>query len=416
MNWISWTLLALCLLACSACGAPATGAGDDSRSYRLHYQIELHPETATATVAMTLKQPRELLREYSFDFNDSISAIENDGGTIRLSGAHATWTPDRHGGELSWTASIDNRRRDSGYDAMLTTEFGVFRAEDAIPRARSRTLKGAASETTLGFTLPRDWSVVTEYSSLQDPLKVVRPGRQLSQPTGWIAAGVLGVRRDTIAGTRVAIAGPQGHAVRRMDMLALLNWTLPELENVFGTTPDRLTIVSADDPMWRGGLSAPASVFLHADRPLISENATSTLLHEVMHVALGLRAAAGYDWIVEGLAEYYSLELLHRGGAITSRRHARALEEQSQWAEDADTLCGRRSSGAQTALAVTVFRKLDAEIQAATEGRASLDDAAAALKSDGRDLDLKGLRQAVRSLIGAAPDSLRFAALPGCNP
>ena len=41
--------------------------------------------------------------------------------------------------------------------------------------------------------------------------------------------GRLGVRRETLAGVRVAIAGPEGHDVRRMDMLALLSWTLPEL-------------------------------------------------------------------------------------------------------------------------------------------------------------------------------------------
>ena len=43
----------------------------------------------------------------------------------------------------------------------------------------------------------------------------------------------------------------------------------------------RLLIVSAGDPMWRGGLSGPSSMFLHSDRPLISENRTSTLLHEL---------------------------------------------------------------------------------------------------------------------------------------
>ena len=59
--------------------------------------------------------------------------------------------------------------------------------------------------------------------------------------------------------------------------------------------------------MWRGGLSAPQSLFVHSDRPLISENATSTLLHEVMHLALGIRAAEQFDWIVEGLASYFAL-------------------------------------------------------------------------------------------------------------
>ena len=38
------------------------------------------------------------------------------------------------------------------------------------------------------------------------------------------------------------------------------------------------------------------------------------LLHEVMHAMLGIHATSGDDWIVEGLAEFYSLELLRLSG------------------------------------------------------------------------------------------------------
>jgi hypothetical protein len=69
--------------------------------------------------------------------------------------------------------------------------------------------------------------------------------------------------------------------------------------------PERLIVVGAGDPMWRGGLSAPNSVYLHADLPLISADGTSPLLHEVVHVMLRARSGAGGDWIVEGLAELY---------------------------------------------------------------------------------------------------------------
>ena len=52
-------------------------------------------------------------------------------------------------------------------------------------------------------------------------------------------------------------------------------------------------VVGAADPMWRGGLSASNSLFLHADRPLISENGTSTLVHELTHVITRVRGADG---------------------------------------------------------------------------------------------------------------------------
>ena len=49
--------------------------------------------------------------------------------------------------------------------------------------------------------------------------------RRFDQPTGWIVTGALGVRRERIAGVRVAVAGPVDHNVRRLDTLAMLNWT-----------------------------------------------------------------------------------------------------------------------------------------------------------------------------------------------
>ena len=109
--------------------------------------------------------------------------------------------------------------------------------------------------------------------------------------------------------------------------------------------PPRLLIVSAGDPMWRGGLSGPSSMFLHSDRPLISENRTSTLLHELVHIALGIRGDEESDWIVEGLAELYSLETLRRSGGISEQRYKQALKHLSQWAKRSPTLFGSHSNG-----------------------------------------------------------------------
>ena len=225
--------------------------------------------------------------------------------------------------------------------------------------------------------------------------------------------GELGVRRETIAGTRVAIAAPEGHNVRRMEMLALLNWALPQLNDMLPDALPRLTVISAGPPMWRGGLSAPASFFLHAERPLISENATSPLLHEVMHTALGLRARDGYDWIVEGLAEYYGIELLRRGRAISKKRALNAFADQAEWAERADTLCTASSSAETTALAVTLLAELDQELRNRSDGVASLDDILPVIV--GGEVDLEILTAAATGLIGKTPDTLHIDRLPGCR-
>ena len=175
----------------------------------------------------------------------------------------------------------------------------------------------------------------------------------------------------------------------------------------------RLTVITAGDPMWHGGLSAPASLFMHADRPLISENGTSLLLHEVMHAALSVRAVDGYDWIVEGLAEFYSIELLRRGKAISARRAERAIERQAEWAAEAPALCARESSGATTALAVTIFHSLDQQIARATDNAHSLDSLLPAVI--GKRIDLEMLTALSSDLAGSVPDAIHIDNLPGCR-
>ncbi len=398
MNWISGSTIASILLITAGCGAPESEAQTGERVYEIAYHLTAEPSDQSLTVDLTLNQDRRLLREMSFEL-DEAALLDASGGAISFEDGRIKWQPDEKGGSLRWRVKLANRRGDGGYDALLTKDWGLFRAEDAIPRAATRAVRGAESATTLAFRLPAGWSAVTEYSSLQDPITVTRPDRRFSQPTGWITIGNLGVRRETISGTRVTIAGPAGYSVRRMDMLALLNWTLPELSAIAGKPLERLTIVSAGDPMWRGGLSAPASAYIHADRPLISENATSTLVHEVVHIALGLNVHPRHDWIVEGLAEYYSLNLLHRGGAITTRRHTRALQDQQEWSQQANALCEGNTSGPTTALAVVVLRNLDQKIRKAAPGK-SLDDVVIALQALDIEIDTATLMDTAGAVAG----------------
>lgn len=404
-----WPVLALLLIA--ACGVSDSADSDTSLEYSVHYLLSPEPAGSAIVVELELKQPRSLLREISFPDAGHIDVLAGSGDLTTFDG-RVHWQPPATGGTLRWRATIHSERGDGVFDALLSSDWGVFRMEDAIPRARARTLRGAYSRTTFDFDLPADWSVVTEYSAIEKPVVIDRPARRLDEPTGWVAIGKLGVRRERIGTTSVIVAGPEDHGVRRMDMLALLNWTLPELATMLPEALPRLTIVSAAAPMWRGGLSGPASFYIHADRPLISENATSALLHEVMHTALNLRPRPGHDWIAEGLAEYYSIELLRRGRAITTRRAATAMEKQDEWSTQATDLCGNASTAETTALAVTIFARLDKELLAATGGDAGLDELLPGLV--GQEVDLAMLVQAATQLTGATPDALHIDRLPGC--
>ncbi len=410
------TLLVLaCIALSAACTAESTESASPSKEYRVRYTVTPNPEAGIVAVRMKVSQPRFLLRELRMRVDPGRISKVTGSGELSVDGENVTWRPGNDGGTLSWQVAVAHRRNEGGYDAWLDDQWSVFRAEDIIPRAATRTVKGAEANTVLVFRLPRKWSAVTEYFGRDNQFAVRREERRFDQPTGWIVLGELGVRRDRVATTRLAVAAPTGQGARRLEMLALLRWTLPELARVLPALPERLTIVSAGEPMWRGALSAPASLFIHAERPLISENATSTLLHEVMHVATGLDGAAGYDWIVEGIAEYYSLELLHRSGTISTKRYEQAHAAQADWGSRASTLCGPVSSGATTALAVTVMGELDRNIREVSGGDASLDDALSELSRIDDRIDLDVLRQVAEHVAGGGIETLHTDNLPGCR-
>ena len=402
-----------------ACGGPSKDTPDAAPApapeYELLYRVTPSPSDARVQVALELRQDESLLREVRFRAPTSRFGDFRGDGEILRQGEMLTWKPPAAGGKLTWEAAVRHRRNGNGYDAWMEQDWGLFRAEDIIPSAATRTARGARSLTYLAFDLPPDWSVITQYAKEGTQFPVRNDSRRFKQPKGWIVMGDLGVRRDDIAGIHVTVAGPVGHSIRRLDILALLHWTLPELTRIVADFPAHIAIVSASEPMWRGGLSAPSSLYIHADRPMISENGTSTLLHEIMHIALDFETDHEHDWIVEGLAEFYSLELLRRSGTLSRPRYDRAHRQQEKWARASDSLCGGPSSGATTAKAVNVFRELDREIRRKTSGTKNLDDLVAAIVAEHGKLDVDVLDRLSSEIIGENPDALHIEKLPGCR-
>lgn len=393
--------------------APQTQA--QRNQYRLEFEVTPDIDAAGAHVELKLSQTRRQLRKMTMRINPQyIHDVRGDGGW-RIDGDIVTWVPPDRGGSLKWFASLRHRRGSESYDAYLDADWAVFRGEDIIPRATTRTVKGGNSETWLSFRLPVGWSSTTPYFGRDHRYRVKNPERRFDLPAGWITLGKIGVRNETIGHTRVKVAGPLGHGARRMDTLAFLQWTLPEIQRLLPSFPKRLTIISAAEPMWRGGLSGPKSLFLHATLPLISENTTSTLLHEIFHVGFAPYHPEQADWIIEGLAEYYGLQILARSGSISDKRLKQAMTAQEKWGKTAASLCTGHSSGAITAKAVTVLAMLDDEIRKATRDRQSLDNVTRALVTGEEKIALGSLRSTVTKLIGRKPDTLSAKNLPGCQ-
>lgn len=383
------------------------------RVYEVLYEARIVPESKRAEMTLTLSQPRDFVRELRFRIEpDRYGDFEGD-GTIEADEGYVRWTPPATGGKLRWNTRLNSRRGNGAYDGMITPEWAVFRGDDLVPPAYTRSLKGARSLARLRFKLPDDWSSVTAYRQADDgDYLVVHEDRNFDRPTGWMALGEIGVRWATISDTRVAVAGPVGHQVRRQDILAFLRWTLPTVKDIFPNLGRRLLVVGAGDPMWRGGLSGPSSLYIHADRPLISENGTSTLLHELVHVATGLRAEPGADWIVEGLSEYYALEVLVRSGTTSPRRHRKSVESVAEWAKLADDLFVDTARAEVTARAVLVMRAVDEKIRAGSDGARSLDDLARVLVAEG-EVSYERFRQLAGEMAGKPVKALKPSRLPG---
>jgi hypothetical protein len=382
--------------------ASASHAGPDA--FRLTFDLRLIAGKSQAVASIELAQTELLLLEARFRAPaDRFRAFHGD-GEIARNGDFVTWTPPAEGGRITYTVELESKRTSGKLDGTVGPDWALFRADDAFPPARTRMRPGSGSYSRMRIALPDGWSVITPFAEgPSGDFIIENPERTFDRPTGWLIAGKLGRRKDVIEGMEVSVAAPVGVGVERIAMLALLRWTLPEIARELGPLPPRISIVSAGDPMWRGGLSATNSIYIHADRPLLSENATSTLLHEVLHVLLPMRAAGAQDWIDEGLAEYLVLKVLRDSGTISATRFAAAIagfENRSRAVGNA--IETEHATGAVRARAVVLFARLDAELAALSDNRLDLYDVLREIRNnDSAALDNEQLRAAAIALTGA---------------
>jgi len=388
----------------------------ETRSYAIVYSVAIAAgEDDLARASIRVEQESRRLRELRFSVDPERHTDFTGDGDIIESEGELIWKPPRKGGTLSYAVRISQQRRSGAYDALMTDKWALFRIGDVFPPAATRTTVDTNSVGRLELDLPDGWSALTAYLSGDGDLSFLidNPERRFDRPTGWILAGEIGVRRGLIGGTRVAIGSPVGQGVHRMDIMAFLNWTLPTLRSIFPTLDNRLVIVSAGDPMWRGGLSGPGTLYVHADRPMISENGTSTMLHELVHVAMGVSGSAHDDWLVEGLAEYYSIKILRETGTLNSRRRTLALDDLKQWGDPVDDLFVNRSTGPVTARAATLLADLDTWLNETSRGRRSLDDVIERMIESEQPYNYRSLCVAAKKIARKPVPILSPDAVPG---
>jgi predicted metalloprotease with PDZ domain len=398
-----WTAL----LAGTAGAGPLEEGVDPDLVYAVTHRASLDPESGLAHVSLELKQASDLVRGIFFRMpQDRYMNIRSD-SPVDIEGDRVTWQPGKTGGTLRYDVVVEHRRSNGAADTRITQRWALLKLDHLFPAATTRALKGAQADARLVLSAPQGWSIETPYGfGAGKEFVVDNPKRHFDQPRGWAMAGRLAVRRDSISGRHVSVTSPDGTGFRANDVLSFLNWTLPPLVEVFPQTSSRLLIVSGTEDMWRGGLSGRSSLYMHPDRPLVSGNRTSTLLHELVHVASRMRSEDGADWIVEGIAEYYSLALLVRSGGISENRYNIAFKVLEQWSADTGCVATDRSKGKRTAAAALVMRALDEEIRTKTDNDASLDTLVGNLLEKSRTVTNAGFRAAAEDLVGRPVEAL----------
>ncbi|MEN8259580.1 MAG: hypothetical protein ABFS02_03160 [Pseudomonadota bacterium] len=394
------------LLAIAVCGCVSARAEPDRQRtyYDVLYEVDVRSDCVARVGIHIDRNPGRLIKLRIQVDPERQFGFEGD-GTVEAKKNQVVWNIPEGTAKLRYRVRLDHQRDSGEYDARCTEGWAMFRGEDLFPPTAAASPDGlplAYAKAILRFKAPKDWSIVTPFPKGDHAGEFIidQPHRFHDRPTGWIITGKLVVLREKYQGVSLIIASPINEGVRRLDMLALLRWTLPKLKKIVPELPERLLIVSAGDPMWRGALSGPSSVYIHAERPLIWRDATSPLLHELIHVVTHAKSAEDGDWVVEGMAEYYALELLRRSRGISKKRYKKAHQRLEKKGRKAKKLLVEHASGAVTARAVAVMRRLDELLRKETKDRASLDDLLYMLQKEHTGVTTVSFRKMAEQVAG----------------
>ena len=385
----------------SACAQAAT--------YRVEWTVALEAGLDSARVTLAFEDGAPVER-VAFPYDpERFEDFSVTSGELEVDDDRVTWEPANQDAALSYNVKITRARQNSNqeesYDALMTDDWALFRGERITPRMRVTTRDGAESVAVLKLVPPEGWSVNTAWPIDQTDARehvylLDDPDRPFDRPRGWFIMGRLATQRAHVGShTLFSISAPLNSGVDRMGWVALVSLVWPELEKAFGTVPQKMLMVSGDDPLWRGGLSGPNSFFFHSSRRAISENGTSPLFHELTHVITRISGDFNDDWIAEGLAEFYGIELLYRAGAYDDELRAEVLGNLMEWGGTSQKLRARNSTGKITARSALVFDALDKEIKQESAGRESL-DAVIRLLMVKRRVSLADLRTAYTEVTG----------------
>lgn len=413
--------------------APARAAVDEVSNFSIHYQVRVSKSNPLQPrVSVDLRGADEVTAITSMLTENRYLRFNGDGQITQI-GTDILWKPKGLFSTLNYDVMVPHERRKGVYDSYGKKDWVITRTSDLFPRKRITYGKPAKSYTTVGFELPEGWDVVSAMPKVDETsFRAPLTDASYDWPTGWLIYGKVAMTIIKAEDARITLAYPEAfvraskrsdaeRVAKRKKYLDWFNAKIRQADEIYSKVIPLMTkflpryaksflIIMGKDPMWHGGLSGEDSLYIHRGVPNISKDNTSTLVHEYFHVCAGFtKDPRDAEWIVEGLAEYFSIRLLYEAGILNLEKFREGIDmlaSQGSWGANLT-----RSHKKQVLYknSPVVFYYFDELIRAETLGKKSLKDVMPLLAGLDKPVSTAIFRAELEKVRGA-PMGPEFAA------
>jgi hypothetical protein len=160
--------------------------------YRVEYVVGFDQGQGEAMVSIIVTPQDGRLMRMRFNFDPSRHVGFAGDGRITQGKTRLTWRPPASGpGTLRFSYRIDSKRDNGAFDARITPDWALLRADRMIPPAKVISPGAGESDSTLRFDLPKPWTnadIGYRFDPDRKAFVVRNRGRRFGQPNGWMIA------------------------------------------------------------------------------------------------------------------------------------------------------------------------------------------------------------------------------------
>jgi hypothetical protein len=398
-------------------------------NFSVNHHVTVSKKTiATPKVKVNLRGANEV-KMVTFILERGRYRYFNGNGQITQLGSDVIWTPGHLNASLEYEVILPHERKKDVYDSFGKKDWFITRTNDLFAYKKFAFRRSSKSLTTVSFDLPSGWEVETEMLPFGQQTYRTQsfPGHRYEWPTGWIIFGRIErtiAKADDVVITiaypkaflentsRIAKSGhilPLSPAERFSQKMAqaqeIYEKVIPLMKKFLPQYARRFLVIYGEKPMWMGGLSGENSLFINRRISNLSKDYSSTLVHEFFHVCQGFKKnKKDGEWLVEGLAEYFSLLLLEEAGITTPQQFRAGIESYKKNGQWNVNLTKSFKKAVLYENAPLIFFTLDEMIKEKTQGQKSLKNVMAALALETDAVGTKEFREAAELVYG---DSLK---------